>query len=199
MNTVRNLHHLNAWEMTSRKGASRITPTGMPALDELLPGGGWPKGGLVEIIVSDKCVDASELVLPALARISQKSRWIAMVTPPQPARSSIFTAQDINASRLLQVNPHPGRSGLWTVESMLSSGDCSAVLAWPVCETGLMDMRLQKAATAGKALCVLFRHGCVPAHNSGVDIRLKLEASETGRALYLLNSKGETISGFALD
>lgn len=199
MNSVRNLHHLNAWEMTSRKGASRVTPTGMPALDGLLPGGGWPRGGLVEILVPDRCVDASELLLPALARISRQGRWIAMVTPPQQARSALFAAKDINPSRLLQVNPHPGRSGLWTVESMLGSGDCSAVLAWPVCETGLMDKRLQKAATAGKALCVLFRTGCVPAHNSGVDIRLKLESSETGRALYLLNSRGETLSGFALD
>ena len=40
MNTVRNLYHLNAWEMTSRKGASLVTATGMHALDELLPGFG---------------------------------------------------------------------------------------------------------------------------------------------------------------
>jgi cell division inhibitor SulA/protein ImuA len=198
MNTVRNLHHLNAWDMTTRKGASLVTATGIPALDELLPGGGWPKGGLVEIIVPDRCTDASVLVLPALARLGQQGRWIVMVTPPHHARSAVFTAPEINASRLLQMNPHPGRSGLWTVESMLRSGDCSAVLAWPVCETGLMDMRLQKAATAGKALCVLFRYGGLPAYNAGVDIRLKLEMNETGRALYLLNSRGETVSGFVL-
>jgi len=199
MNTLRNLHHLNAWDMTARKGASLVTATGIPALDELLPGGGWPKGGLVEIIVPDRYTDATDLVLPALARLGQQGRWVAMVTPPYQARSAVLTDPGINASRVLQVKPHPGRSGLWTVESMLCSGDCSAVLAWPVCETGLMDKRLQKAATAGKALCVLFRHGCVDAHNSGVDIRLKLEANETGRALYLLNSRGETVSGFVLD
>ena len=199
MNTVRNLHHLNAWEMTSRKGASLVTATGMHALDELLPGGGWPKGGLVEIIVPDRCSDATDLVLPALARLGRQGRWIAMVTPPHQARSTVFTAPGINASRLLQVNPHPGRSGLWTVESMLRSGDCSAVLAWPTCETGLMDKRLQKAAMASKALCVLFRYGCVPAHNSGVDIRLKLETNDTGRALYLVDWKGDTLSGLALD
>ena len=196
MSTVRNLHHLNAWDMTARKGASQVTATGVDQLDELLPGGGWPKGGLVEIIVPYGCADATAMVLPALERLSRQGRWLAMVTPPHSARSAVFTASGINASRLMQVNPHPGRSGLWTVESMLSSGDCSAVLAWPVCETGLMDKRLQKAAVAGKALCVLFRYGCVPVHNSCVDIRLKLGTSATGRALYLINSRGETISGF---
>lgn len=196
MSTVRNLYHLNARDMTTRKGASLVTATGVAQLDELLPGGGWPKGGLVEIIVPRGCTDATALVLPALARLSRQGRWLAMVTPPHAARSAVFTARGINASRLMQVNPHPGRSGLWTVESMLSSGDCSAVLAWPVCATGLMDKRLQKAAVAGRALCVLFRYGCVPAHNSGVDIRLKLETSETGRAVYLINSPGEIVSGF---
>lgn len=199
MNTVRNLHHLNAWDMTTTRGSSLVTATGIPALDQLLPDGGWPKGGLVEIIVPDRCADATALVIPALTRLGRQGRWTAMVTPPHPARSAVFTAPGINASRLLQVNPHPGRSGLWTVESMLCSGDYSAVLAWPACETGLMDKRLQKAAKAGKALCVLFRHGCAPALNSGVDIRLKLEMNETGRALYLLNCRGETLSGFALD
>ena len=199
MNTVRNLHHLNARDMGTRKGASLVTSTGMPALDELLPDGGWPKGGLVEILVSGSSAASIELVLPALARLGRQGRWTAMVTPPHGARSAVFTAPGINASRLLQVNPHPGRSGLWTVESMLCSGDFGAVLAWPACETGLMDKRLQKAAKTGKALCVLFRHGCVPVLNSGVDIRLKLETNETGQALYLLNNRGDTLAGLALD
>jgi cell division inhibitor SulA len=198
MSTVRNLHHLNAWDMTSRKGASRAIASAIPALDELLPGGGWPKAGLVEIIVPDRRANATALLLPALARLGRQGRWIAMVTPPLQARRSLFTAREVNASRLLQVNPHPGRSGLWTVESMLQSGDCSAVLAWPVCETGLMDMRLQKAALAGKALCVLFRQGCTPAFNAAVDVRLKLETNEAGQALYLLGSGGETLAGLAL-
>lgn len=198
MNTVRTLHHLNAWDMAARKGASRITATGMPALDALLPGGGWPKGGLVEITMPERCAGATALLLPALARLGRQGRWIAMVTPPYQARRSLFAAREINASRLLQVNPHPGRSGLWTVESMLQSGDCSAVLAWPVCETGLMDLRLQKAAVAGKSLCVLFRQGGTPVHNAGVDIRLKLEATEAGQALYLLNSQGETVAGMEM-
>ena len=100
----------------------------------------------------------------------------------------MFTDREINASHVLQVNQHPGRSGLWTVESMLRSGDCAGVLAWPGCDTELMDKRLQKAAEQGRSLCVLFRYESLATHPSGVDVRLKVEVSEGGRAVTLAPS-----------
>jgi cell division inhibitor SulA/protein ImuA len=164
----------------------------------MLPGGGWPKGGVVELIIPDDHADAIDLVMPALQRLSRQGRWIAMVTPPLPSRAAVFKDPDINANRVLQVNPHPGRSGLWTVESMLHSGDCAAVLAWPGCDTELMDKRLQKAAEMGKTLCVLFRYASLATHPSGVDVRLKVEVSEGSRAVYRVNSRGDALSGVVL-
>jgi cell division inhibitor SulA len=198
MNTAPKLHHLNAWDRPSSRPLSRMVKTGMTALDEMLPDGGWPKSGVVEIIVPDSRADAIELVLPALRRLSCQGGWIAMVTPPLPARASLFMDAVINANKVLQVNPHPGRSALWTVESMLESGDCAAVLAWPGCGTELMDKRLQMAAVRGKGLCVLFRSERHAECHSGIDIRLRLEVSEAGRALYWVNQAGESVSGIEL-
>ncbi|MDH3979665.1 MAG: SulA-like leucine-rich domain-containing protein [Gammaproteobacteria bacterium] len=198
MNTAPKLHHLNAWDRPSSKPTSRIASTGRAALDEMLPDGGWPKHGVVEIIVPDDHAGAIDLVLPALRQLARQGRWIAMVTPPLPARSSLFTDAVINANKVLQVNPHPGRSALWTVESMLETGDCAAVLAWPGCDTELMDKRLQMAAVRGKSLCVLFRSESHAGCRSAVDVRLRLEVSEAGRAIYRLNSQGRTLSGTTL-
>ena len=198
MNTAKQLHHLSAAENRSACGTSLVTPSGCPMLDELLPGGGWPKGGVVELVIPDDYVDALGLVLPALRRLSRQGRWIALVTPPLPSRAAVFTDREINANRILQVNPHPGRSGLWTVESMLYTGNCAAVLAWPGCDTELMDKRLQKAAMHGKSLCVLFRYASLATHPSGVDVPLKVEISDGGRAVYSVNSRGEPCSGIAL-
>ena len=117
MNTAPALHHLNAWESNASRGSSLVIPAGSAALDDLLPAGGWPKAGLVEITVPNACADAISLLLPALVRLSQQGRWLVMVTPPYQPRVQIFTAAGMNTSRVLQVNPHPGRSGLWTVES----------------------------------------------------------------------------------
>lgn len=202
MKSIRKLHNLNAWErktaLSTSLAASLVTPTGVAGLDELLPGGGWPRGGLVELIVPDEYTDVISLVMPALVRLSRQGRWIAMVSPPCQTRARLFTCTDINPARVLQVNPHPGRSALWTAESMLQSGTCGVVLAWPNCNTELMDKRLQKAAANGKALGILIRYEGLSVPPSGVDVRLKVDMGTEGKAVYLVDSQGETLSGAAL-
>ena len=198
MKSVRKLHHLNAWEKNTVLSTSLVTSTGIDGLDGLLPCGGWPKGGLVELIVPDEYTDALSLVMPALVQLSWQGRWIAMVAPPCQTRACLVTDADLNPARVLQVNPHPGRSALWTTESMLQSGNCSVVLAWPNCNTELMDRRLQKAAANGKALGILVRYEGQSIPPSGVDVRLRLELGAEGRMVYLVNNQGETLSGAAL-
>ena len=202
MKPVRKLHNLNAWERKTAPSkslaTSLVTPTGIDGLDGLLPGGGWPRGGLVELIVPDEYTDVISLVMPALVRLSRQGRWIAMVSPPCQTRTRLFTCADINPARVLQVNPHPGRSALWTAESMLQSGTCGVVLAWPNCNTELMDKRLQKAAANGKALGILIRYEGLSVPPSGVDVRLKVDVGAEGKAVYLVDSQGETLSGAAL-
>jgi cell division inhibitor SulA len=198
MKTTGKLHNLNAWERSPSPATSLVTPSGIDGLDGLLPGGGWPKSGLVEVIVSDEYIDVMSLLMPMLACLSQQGRWIAMVTPPCQARARLFTATDLDPVRVLQVNPHPGRSALWTAESMLQSGSCGVVMAWPNCNTELMDKRLQKAAASGKALCILIRYEGLSIPPSGVDVRLKVTVDEDGGAVYLVDGQGATLSGAAL-
>ena len=198
MTTAPALHHLNAWERKSPGDSSLVIPAGTLALDELLPAGGWPRAGLVEITVPDEHTDAISLLLPALLRLSQQGRWLAMVTPPWQPRVRVLTAAGMNTSNVLQVNPHPGRSGLWTVESLMRSGNCSIVMAWPSCATELMEKKLKKAATMGKTPAILFRREGMSAHNSIADVRLKLEVDESGKVLYLLDGRGDKQSGLAL-
>jgi cell division inhibitor SulA len=198
MKTVKKLHHVNAWEQSVTQGTSLLTTSGIAVLDDLLPCGGWPKSGLAEIILPDPYCNPMSLLLPALVRLSRKGRWLAMVNPSYPARSGILRESAINHDRVLLVNPHPGRSALWTAESMLFSGDCSVVMTWPNCNTELMGKRLQRAANHGRALGILFRYEGLVTQPSGVEIRLKLEMDTQGRAIYLLNSKGETLAGAAL-
>jgi len=198
MKTTGKLHNLNAWERKATPASSRVMPTGVDGLDELLPDGGWPKNGLVEIVVPDGYADFMSLLMPALARFSRQGRWIAMVTPPCQARARLFTDSTMDPLKVLQVNPHPGRSALWTAESMLQSGDCSVVLAWPNCNTELMDKRLLNAAASGKALAILVRYEGLSMPRSAVDVRLKLVVDADGRSLYLVGGQGEILSGVAL-
>ena len=57
-------------------------PSGHAELDAELPGGGWPRGNLVELLVDRSGFGEMSLLLPALARLSQAGGWLALVTPP---------------------------------------------------------------------------------------------------------------------
>lgn len=191
MAAAKKLHHLNAWERTAVPGQAATVPTGMPALDELLPGGGWPQAGLVEIIVPDDHADAVTLVLPLLARLGEQERWLGLVAPPCLPRSRILQDPGINPLRMQQVNPHAGRSDMWTMEYMLQDGNYSVVLGWPSCDTELVARRLANAALAGNALGILFRYESFTRKASATGLRLQLEVNEAGKLLYRLNSRGE--------
>lgn len=193
------LHHLYAWENRKARCASQVIPAGIRVLDNLLPDGGWPRAGVVEITQPRDRVDAMQLLMPALARITQQGRGLVLVAPPYPVRKRVFTDTAVNPVRVTQVNPHPGRSALWTVESLLESGDHGAVMAWPGCNTELMDKRLQKAATQGRVLCVLFRPPCQGRTVSTANIRLGVDVDDTGRVVCLVNGRGDRLAGAVWD
>ncbi|MEN8108590.1 MAG: hypothetical protein ABFS22_11360 [Pseudomonadota bacterium] len=198
MNTAAKLHHLNARDNRNRRGPAAVISTGIEALDSLLPMGGWPKHGLVEINVQGVYYDPMDVLLPALAGLSHEGRWLAMVTPPYYARVRINTDTQMDTSNVLQINPHKGRSGLWTLESLLRAGHCRVVMAWPGCRTELMEMRLARAATLGRSLGVLFRYGEPGPCLSGCAVRLSVERTLSGQAVYLVDNDGRKESGTEL-
>lgn len=171
----------------------------MAALDAMLPDGGWPKAGVVEVTEPGDRADAMELFMPAVARITLQGRALVLVAPSFAARKRVFTDTTVDPVRVMQLNPHPGRSVLWTVESLLRSGECGVVMAWPGCDTELMDKRLQKAAMQGRVLCVLFRPPCQRRMVSGSSLRLGVDVDEDGRMLYLFNGRGDRLAGAVWD
>src|SRR5688500_10215557 len=56
--------------------------TGYAALDAELPGGGWPVGGLAELLCRTEGIGELQLVLPALAALTQAGHRIAWLAPP---------------------------------------------------------------------------------------------------------------------
>src|SRR5689334_19392158 len=61
------LRHPGIWRRgTARVPRSDALPTGVADLDALLPGGGWPRGALSEILVAEDGLGECSLLLPAL-------------------------------------------------------------------------------------------------------------------------------------
>ena len=73
---ARLLEHPALWR---GRNAARVPTwsTGYPMLDAGLPGGGWPRAGLVEILTPQPGVGELHLLIPTLARLTGH----AMVLP----------------------------------------------------------------------------------------------------------------------
>ena len=68
--------------------AARHVPSGHEALDALLPRGGWPQCGLIELLLDEHGIGELQIVMPLLRRanpdpaVAGEGRWIAWLAPP---------------------------------------------------------------------------------------------------------------------
>ncbi|MGR8919517.1 MAG: translesion DNA synthesis-associated protein ImuA [Gammaproteobacteria bacterium] len=166
--------------------AGELSPTpaqssGFPALDAILPGGGWPQAGLTEILAPAAGIGALRLVLPALAALSRAGHWIIWVGPPHVPYSPALSEYGMDLSRLLVVDlpeePQPARGqSLWAFEQALRFADCAAALLWLDEAPALGLRRLKLAAESGVTWGILFRHSRHAGQASPALLRLGLEA-----------------------
>ena len=174
------LRHRHLWRAADGPDADRGTVgTGFPALDAELAGAGWPEDGLTEVLSDAAGVGELRLLLPALARLSQRRpRWIAWIGAPHLPYAPALAAAGVATDRMLLIHPKNHQDQLWATEQALKSGTCSAVLSWPdpnhVRHADLR--RLQLAAREGGTWGVLFRPETAAATASPAELRLLVES-----------------------
>ena len=189
------LQHPAIWRGRSA-ARTRTLPTGFPALDEGLPGGGWPHAGLIEILPT--CFGAGELslLLPALAAATRRpeARWCAWVAPPLQPFAPALAESGVALERVLVVNARKkdakGKSALWAFEQMLRSGACDIALAWLRNALPRQIRRLHLAAEQGATLGVLFRPREAARDSSPAALRVAVEPAAPGVRVTLLKSRG---------
>lgn len=189
------LQHPSLWR--ARNAAPPATfPTGHAALDAALPGGGWPRSGLIETLVSGDGCGELRLWAPLVARLttSQAARWCVFVAPPFEPYLPAWLAQGACAQRLLVARGE----ALWTLEQCLLSGVCALAFAW-VPRASMRELRrLALAAEKGGALGVLIRPLAASGTHTAARLRLELESTEAGLRLQLLKGRGVTPAVVAL-
>lgn len=193
------LKHPRIWRATGDPAPPRGLTTGFPALDAVLPGGGWPAGALTEILHGQAGVGELRLVLPALARLSRAGRWVVFIAPPNLPYAPALAAAGVDLRHLLLVHPRTDQEGLWAVEQALRSGTCSAVLAWPGPLDSAALRRLQLAAESGDAWGVLFRDLQQAAQPSPAALRLTVGQDTDGNRLDLFKCRGAGRQQLTLD
>jgi len=169
--------------------------SGYPKLDQHLPGSGWPPHALTEILLDHYGTGELQLLMPALASLSQpredsEAGWIAWIAPPFEPYPPALTQWGVNLSRVLIVRPRGGKEALWAAEQALTSGNCAAVLLWSDELDDVASRRLQLAAGAGQCWAIAFRSLKALSQPSAAALRIRLAAGTTGTDLGILKSRG---------
>ena len=163
------------WKGRPATPPASVHPTGLAALDAVLPTGGWPEAALSEILMAKEGVGELQLVLPTLARLSKAGERIVLVAPPYTPYPHAWQNAGVDL-RLLSVIQAEERDALWAVEQCLRSGSCGAVLCWPRKADDRALRRLQVAAETGQTLAFAWRALSEAVNSSPAALRLAVEA-----------------------
>jgi len=174
------LMHPGIWRRSaSVRPHVRALSTGLPGLDALLPGGGWPCGALTEILFACDGVGELSLLMPALAELTRRQQRVVFVAPPYIPYAPALEAHGLDLRHVVQIESTVTQ-GAWSAEQCLRSGSCGAVLGWLHQADYTQLRRLQLAAESGDALAFLFRPAQVAAKPSPAAVRLQLHAGFDG-------------------
>jgi hypothetical protein len=183
-------------------GSATAYPTGYARLDRHLPGGGWPRYALTEILLEHYGTGELKLLMPALAHLSnaeevagcgpddRQAGWIAWIAPPFQPYPPALLQWGINLARVLMVCPGQGAEALWAAEQALSSGNCAAVLLWSDALNDRTSRRLQLAAEEGRSWAIAFRPLAAAGQCSAAALRIKLTRGQRGTDIRILKSRG---------
>ena len=179
------------WKGRQPSHGQRALSTGHARLDRLLPGNGWPRGAMTELMSRKPGMGEFSLLFPALADTGRQGQWIILVDPPWIPYPAALQGHGISLERLLLVRTGGGKQSLWACEQALRNGRGGAVLAWPEQVSFSRLRRLQIAAESSSKLAFLFRPESAARESSPAALRLKLEpGSRRGVAIDILKCRG---------
>jgi len=155
----------------------RAMPAGIPSgharLDMELPGGGWPRSSLVEILHDGAGLGEVSLLFGALKTVAEEGRAVAWINPPHLPYAPALASAGVPLDACLVVRPAAAEDALWSADQALRSGACGAVLFWLPAKTDYAWLRrLQMAAEAGRTLAVLFRPTSASVHATPAHLRV---------------------------
>lgn len=181
------------WRGDALAPASGSLSTGFADLDCLLPGSGWPRGAITEILLEHQGIGELRLIVPAVRDITHAGGWVVFVAPPHLPYAPALARLGINLNQIILLDVKALKDQWWAAEQALRAGSCSAVLFWPrtIDDRGLR--RLQLAAEAGGTTGFVFAPVTRALQASPAPLRLKLAPAHDKLRINILKRRGSLL------
>jgi protein ImuA len=181
--------HPSLWRASQlARSRGRVVDTGYPALSVELPGGGWPVGALVDLLVQQAGVGELRLLRPALS--AGENRPVAFVQPPHTPHGLGLSYIGLSIERVLRVQAPRTADALWSAEQILRAGSCSALIFWTQYAKASSLRRLHLAAQSSETLFVMVRPLAAAQDSSPALLRLTLRPSADGLSVDIVKRRG---------
>jgi cell division inhibitor SulA/protein ImuA len=171
-----------------------VLPTGFTMLDPELPGGGWPRQALTEVLHEGSGIGELGLIFPALAGLTSAGQRTVWVAPPHVPYAPALAAAGVDLVNLLIIRPQNRYYALWAAEQALRSGSCHALVAWLPKARYAELQRLAVAAESGRAAAFVFRPLAVAAESSPACLRLALAPAGLELGVQILKRRGAPLA-----
>jgi hypothetical protein len=182
------------WRGSVPAAISQTVPTGYAELGRALPGGGWPVGGLTEVLGLQEGIGELQLVLPALAKLTSAGKRVVWLAPPHLPYAPALAAAGVDLVHLVVVRAPGRRDALWAAEQVLRAGPCHALIGWFRHARYEELRRLAVAAEASRAFVALFRPREAAREPSPACLRLELEPAGEQLSVTILKRRGAPVA-----
>src|SRR3954464_14258915 len=182
------------WRGGSLAQVIAALPSGFAALDAELPGGGWPRQALTELLAEEAGIGELKLILPAIAALTGSGRRTVWIAPPHVPYAPALAAAGLDLVNLLVVRAPQRRDALWAAEQALRSGSCHALAAWLQSPRYAELQRLAVAAEASHAAAFLFRPLAAANESSPAALRLALEPAASELHVRIVKRRGSPLA-----
>jgi protein ImuA len=181
--------HPSLWRASQlARSCTRCVDTGYPTLSTQLPGGGWPVGTLVDLLLQQNGIGEMRLLAPALASVA--ARRVVLLQPPHAPQALALAALGLPPASVIWLRAERTGDMMWAAEQVLRSGSCGALLFWPD-QVGSGSARyrpvrsdnlrrLHLAAQTGETLFFMMRPLATAADSSPAPLRLSLTPAMGG-------------------
>jgi protein ImuA len=181
--------HPSLWRASQlARSHTRCVDTGYPSLSNQLPGGGWPIGTMVDLLVQQPGIGEMRLLAPALSKVA--GRRVVLLQPPHAPQALALAAMGIPPSTALWLRPERTADALWAAEQVLRSGSCGALLFWQTQIRSDSLRRLHLAAQAGETLFFMMRPMAAAQDASPAPLRLGLRPQAGGIQIEFVKRRG---------